>query len=348
MKMKKNNLSIIEVISSEILSSDYDKIVKIFFKRQGVYSEELVCVRRPTLLEKIVVTKATDRVGSLQSTDFSIKSLIDYACFPRRFARDLLFRFKPVIHLKGSILDFRSKEPNNIAHLLLDIVPYYLYVKTKIQGPVILLLQNLNPPFSSLLDYFGVETFVTRSRVKGDFVRIWGSRGLSVYELKDVFDCLAINFFHWAYINQKKSVEGRPDKIFLARRGQRKLLNHDAVERFLEEKGYVTIFMEDYPITEQLALGSAAKHVVAVHGAAMSYLIMATQVHSIVEISPPHVYHHFYPMALSSIVDRYAMTIQEFDDRVIYNGWSAIWEAKQKPFEADLFLLATALESVSS
>jgi hypothetical protein len=348
MKMKNNNLLTVEIISSEMLFSDYDKVVKIFFKRQGLYSEESVCVRRPTLLEKIVVTKVTDRFGSLPEKDFSIKSLIDYAYFPRHFARDLLFRVKPVIHLEGSILDFRSKEPNNIAHLLLDIIPYYLYVKTKIKGPVILLLQSLSQPFASLLDYFGVETFVTHSRVKGDFVRIWGSRGLSAYELKDVFDCLAINFFPWVYVNQKICIEGRPEKIFLARRGQRKLLNHDTIEHFLQQKGYVTIFMEDYPITEQLALGAAAKHVVAVHGAAMSCLIMATQVHSIVEISPPHVYHHFYPMGLSSIVERYAMTIQNFDDKVIYNGWSAIWEAKQKPFEADISLLAAALESVSS
>ena len=62
------------------------------------------------------------------------------------------------------------------------------------------------------------------------------------------------------------------EKVFIPRRGKRKLSNNDEVTAFLEERGFKTCYFEDYSIAEQWSIARNAKVVVALHGAALSSL----------------------------------------------------------------------------
>jgi hypothetical protein len=105
--------------------------------------------------------------------------------------------------------------------------------------------------------------------------------------------------------------------------------------------------MEDFSIIDQVSIGVNAKHVVAVHGAAMAFFALSRGVDSIIELSPPHVYHGLYPATLGARIGKYISIIPEFDNRVTHNAFDAILHFKSMPFETNLALLERALAEVT-
>jgi hypothetical protein len=124
----------------------------------------------------------------------------------------------------------------------------------------------------------------------------------------------------------------RFERIFLARRAPRNLENQLEIEDITNKYGYKTIFMEDYPIREQLSIGAQARHVIAIHGAAMSFLLMNKRIESVIEIFPSNVYHQLYPVCLGRRVIRYEQIIPEFNPNVGHSGWEAISYYKSRNF----------------
>lgn len=82
-------------------------------------------------------------------------------------------------------------------------------------------------------------------------------------------------------------VANTPKRVFIARRGSRALLNHDAVAEFLDQRGFVTRYFEDLPVIEQWSTLRQAEAVVATHGAALSHLIWARNRPRVVELFHP-------------------------------------------------------------
>ncbi|MUG99984.1 DUF563 domain-containing protein [Scytonema sp. UIC 10036] len=62
------------------------------------------------------------------------------------------------------------------------------------------------------------------------------------------------------------------ERIFIPRRGTRRLINNDEVAQFLAERGFKTCYFEDFPLSQQWSIARYAKIVVAVHGAGVSNL----------------------------------------------------------------------------
>lgn len=63
-----------------------------------------------------------------------------------------------------------------------------------------------------------------------------------------------------------------PEKIFISRRGSRSLINDSEITRILAERGFQKFYFEDEPYERQILLCRHAKVIVAIHGAAMSYI----------------------------------------------------------------------------
>ena len=336
----------VEVLSREPAIPFASSTVPVFLKQHGHRCTEVVTLCRPTRVEDIIISTIKEPHGCRTRHSIDLGRLADYRHVPRRLIRDLLCSLKPTATSDLLMLDFRDKEPNNVAHLILDIIPHYLYVERQLPNQVALLLRYVREPFTSILDRLGVKWLATRRAVRGRFVRVHGSRGLAVHELKGIFDCYGLQFFPDVYAGFAAATSGFPRRIFLGRRDQRRLLNHDAVECELGRRGYATIYMEDYSIPEQMAIGSAAERVVAVHGAAMSHLALSNRIESVVELCPPHVFPHLFTTALSRIVESYAITIQDFDERVPLAGSASVFAFKNTPFAADLELLHSALDQV--
>jgi capsular polysaccharide biosynthesis protein len=130
------------------------------------------------------------------------------------------------------------------------------------------------------------------------------------------------------------------DKVYIGRRDARSLTNAAEVEALMKSFGYTPVYMEDYSIADQASIGAHAKHVVAIHGAAMAYLALSRRVETVIEIFPPHVFQSHFALALGARVGRYFVVVPDFDERVMLTGWQTF---KNRPFAADLDLLRQAL-----
>ena len=182
--------------------------------------------------------------------------------------------------------------------------------------------------------------------MSGDIIKIRGTRGLSVYDLFGIDDCHGINFMPDTYTEMDFPSSLTFDRIFMARRAPRDLENQLEMERITERYGYKTVFLEDYSIRDQLGIGAQAKHVIAVHGAAMSFLLMSKRIDSLIEILPPNVYHDVFPICLSPRVVRYEQIIPNFDERVAHSGWEAISYFKNRRFSVSVKLVECLLSEI--
>lgn len=261
-------------------------------------------------------------------------------------ARQIRSNLQPPLRIDAPVLDTRVQEPNNIAHLLLDIIPLCLYARRVAGTDLQFLFRKLLPTFQSLLGVFDIRPLVTSRRIEADFVHVCGTRGLGVFDLLSTFDCASITSLPDVYGGYDFAGATGFERIFLARRGARALSNHAEVEALLAKHGYQTIFMEDYPLREQLSIGARARHVVGVHGAAMAYLTFGRGVESVIELMPHHVYHEMFATSISPRVPHYHLVVSDYDRAVAHSGWPAVAHFKSLPFSVDLTLLEGALADI--
>jgi hypothetical protein len=240
----------------------------------------------------------------------------------------------------------REFEPNNIAHLMVDVIPYYYFARGAIGSEITAVFRSIREPFLSWLKLFNVSLICENRRMSGEIIKICGTRGLAVHDLLSTFDCNGIQFFPDTYSKVTFASDFGNERIFLARRAPRNLQNQAEVEELTREYGYSTVFMEDYSPNVQLGLAAQAKYVIALHGAAMSLLLLNDRIESIIEIFPPNVYDRMFPACLGRRVARYEQIVSDFDRRVAHSGWDVILSFKNQPFSVPLKLLQKLLSEI--
>lgn len=67
-----------------------------------------------------------------------------------------------------------------------------------------------------------------------------------------------------------------PEKIYLARRGNRSIINAEEIDPIIESFGYQKIYLEELPVLEQIRHVALATQILAVHGAALGPLACRT------------------------------------------------------------------------
>jgi len=306
--------------------------VGLHYFEDGEYKHAVVKNMRSTYFDDVVISSVFETSPPYRYPLGGYYSARDFARNARAIGKRARASMAGAVAYSDPILDMRSFVPNNFSHLLLDIIPYALMARETVGPGMILLTQPVRAPFLELLGVFGLTPVWEDRRVTGQMVKISGTRGLAVYDLFGTFDCNGIHFAPNVYALDDFSSGPGFDRIFLARRAPRGLTNQAEIESVTGKHGYKTIFMEDYPVREQLSLGAQAKHVVAIHGAAMGALVMSKGLESVVEILPPNVYHQIFPVCLGRRVRRYEQIVPEHDPRVAHCGWEAIVEFKNRPF----------------
>jgi capsular polysaccharide biosynthesis protein len=302
---------------------------------------------RPTRFDRIAVAIVQEELPALAIPDIPLDSLKNIARFVYHTLRLCVASLLPAVRLPGLLLDTRAIEPNNVAHLLLDIIPEYLYAKSLVGPEVTLIARKMNGQFRSLLEAFNIAPVREDRKVQASAVKVRGTRGLSVYDLP-VFDCPVITCVPDISSNIVFPSSAKFERIFMARRGQRSLRNQGEIEGLLTEFGYKTIFMEDYPISDQLSIGTHARHVVALHGAAMSYLVLSKRLDSVIELFPAHVHHELYPVSIGPRVLSYHQIVPDFDPAVMHSGWETILHFKSQSFSVDPGLVRRLLSQIHS
>jgi Glycosyltransferase 61 len=338
----------VKIISEETIPPTASVPVAVHYVESGVQKTMTVHMRLPTYFDGIAVSIVHGVLPGLPMPQITLNSLRNTARFGYHTARHAEVAIRLPRAMRKPVFDTRSWEPNNFAHLLLDLIPYSLYVRQAVGPEVVFLFQKLGKRFCELLEIFGLVPDFERRRVEADVVKISGTRGLAVYDLdlRTTFDCPGICFVPNVYTEMDFSSSAKFEKVFLARRDARRLLNQAEVEETVARFGYRTVFMEDYSVREQLSIGAQAKHVVAIHGAAMGFLIMGKQIDSIVEFLPANNYAAGFPVALGSRVRHYEQIIPSFDRIVQHIGWPAIVSFKNLPFAVDTSLLAKLLSNI--
>lgn len=336
----------VEIVHSEAATAPDAAMTDVHFREEGHPYTRRISVGRPVNFDHIVTSRVQDVVpgfGSGRRQDLSVRGVARKVGFGAVGA--CARRVRPQ-HVDAPIFDSRVCEPNNMAHLLMDIVPCCLHARRVIGTDVMLLSRSLQPAFEQLLGVFGIKPVKTLREIEGGFVRVCGTRGLAVYDLLGQFDCPTSASLPHAYDGLDLTTSVGFDRVFFARRGARALVNHQAVEDALHRYGYRTVFMEDYSIRDQLSIGARARHVVGVHGAAMGFLAVGKTVESVVELMPSHVYHELFAMCVQPHAKHYHLIISEFDPSVAHSGWSAIAHFKGQPFSVDLPLLEQSLAAI--
>jgi hypothetical protein len=338
----------VKIIQEEVAPPVTSIPVAVHYAESGVQKTMTAHMKLPTYFDGITVSVVHEVLPGLPMPQVTPSSLRNAARFGYHIARRAEAAIRSPREMRKPVFDTRGWEPNNFAHLLLDLIPYSLYVRQAVGPEVVIVFQKLGTRFRELLDIFGVVPVFERRRIEADVVKISGTRGLAVYELdpRTTFDCPGICFVPGAYTEMDFSSSAKFERVFLARRGARSLLNQTEVEETVARFGYRTVFMEDYSLQEQLSIGAQVKHVVAIHGAAMAFLIMSKRIDSIVEFLPANNYAAGFPVALGSRVERYEQIIPSFDRNVQHIGWPAIVSFKNSPFAVDTSLLQKLLTDI--
>lgn len=325
--------------------------VKVLSIQGGVEQLTEIPVTLPTYFDRIC-TVVVDEVTSPPAAALPlIRSSKDVLRWLRSKMRVVEKTFGRRLQFEQPIFDLRSINPNNIAHLLTEIVPLCLHARRSVDREIAVVLSDLNRDFATrareLLAAFAIEPVVSHKKIAGPHVHVRGMRGMAVYDLKDTFDCPPLLYCPEPYRGCRFKKTIHYEKVFFSRRGLRSLLNGRDVERMLEAQGYTTVYMEDFSIADQISIGANARNVVAIHGAAMGYLTLNRNIESVIELSPPHVYHSLFPLAMRGCVQKYIIVIPDFDAHVIHNGWPTILHFKNKRFEVNTALLERALAEVA-
>jgi hypothetical protein len=320
--------------------------VGLHYFEAGNYKHVVVNTMRPTYFEKVVVAKVFECLPPFEYPSARFNSV-------RNLARSCFYACKQAaaslsrpVDFSKPVLDMRTVEPNNIAHLLTNVIPYYLIALNSVGSDLQILMRPVQRPFANVLNVFNIYPIFEDRRVNGEIVKIRGTRGLSSHDLLGTVDCDGIHFAPDIYSKLEFPSALRIERIFLARRGPRSFNNQAEIEKITSKYGYQTIFMEDYPIREQLGLAAQAKHVIAAHGAAMSLLLLNKGMESIIEIFPSNVHHQLFPLCLSQRVKRYEQIVPDFDQQVVHSGWAAISYFKNQTSTVNASLLEQLLSEI--
>jgi Glycosyltransferase 61 len=320
--------------------------VHLSYLESGKEQSSVIDLMRPIHFENIVVSSVYEKLPAFAGPPAPLNSVRNIALNSYQKTKAIARSLSPSVSLEMPVLDRRNEDPNNMAHLLMDVIPYFLYARRVLGMDARLLLRKIAPPFAQLLREFDIYPIHEYRRLAAHFIKIRGSRGLALHDLPGIFDCNGINFIPDVYSEFNFESDVRFDKIFMARRAPRGLTNQAETAALLEKFGYKTVFFEDYSIREQLSIGAQAKHVVAIHGAAMSFLIMNKSIDSVIELFPPHVYHQLFPVCLSPRVAQYAQVLPEFDPRIPHSGWDSVLYFKNRSFRANTEQLEKLLSTL--
>ena len=176
-----------------------------------------------------------------------------------------LSRGKQLDFSERLVYDARWIDNANIAHLF----QYHLAslgFATKRLGirndQCLVLLEKKSPKFShELFRMVGYETFETNLPVHANLLRFDINANVPYHLLPFVGE-----------LDPGKLDASLPKKIFISRRGSRRLLNESDIVALMTERGFQTVYFEEISLADQWSITRHARSIVAIHGAALGYV----------------------------------------------------------------------------
>lgn len=177
------------------------------------------------------------------------------------------------INIKDSyLIDFRSVESSNMAHIIQEIISHVAFFHKHIPNflnnrsrVVIILSKNSSHLVRRTLNYLGFEFICTDNPITGDFLQLCDRdqpiKGINYHLVGALSD-----------LNLPDYIADTPKRVFISRRFTRKIENEAEVTEILERYGFQTVYFEDIPVNLQWSISRNATNIVAIHGAGLGSL----------------------------------------------------------------------------
>lgn len=178
-----------------------------------------------------------------------------------------------------NIYDSRYETDGNIAHILTNVIPRILVCQKFFSNITVVLRANATTMAQDIYKALGISAIYTNKAVYGNLLLPSSPKWEGSYEplYSDLFKDLAFA----GYDDQT------PERIFIARKGKRRLCNEDEVAGMLHNYGFQKVYFEDISIAQQWSLCRNAKVIVGMHGAALANLLFNRGEYKLVELFHP-------------------------------------------------------------
>ena len=166
------------------------------------------------------------------------------------------------------VFDARFDTDKNIAHILENVCTPVLFAKQLLSEHLdqdikiyVVLRERASSLSRQVYDALNIPVICTDNDVCGEVVEVTPFREL--YAIQPQVFNLSIRDYN----------PNTPERVFISRKGNRRLSNNEEVCQFLETQGFTTYYFEDLTPSEEWSIARNAKVVVAVHGAGSGNLI---------------------------------------------------------------------------
>ncbi|MBC9246329.1 glycosyltransferase family 61 protein [Paracoccus sp. 11-3] len=257
---------------------------------------------------------------------------------------------------EGICIDFRYNSPQNWSHLLNQHIPLLSFVESALGCHIsdinVIFPKNMPSYGRDLLMALGINAYFTDGPVRGSSVKILQNHG-NIHRPHSNKWINSSSILE--RLNELGSSRGTlPQRILIARRGSRTILNQEEVEIALRQRGFETIYAEDLHIADQLRLFSECETIVAIHGAALGLLLYrpsnSTKVTNIVEIIPCGIASDIFRMMAQQVGCRWIGVRGKIKPRYVKSAYNMkqkfFSEFQNDSFEVDPVSLLSALDHV--
>ena len=182
-----------------------------------------------------------------------------------------IFREPQTLDFSGRfIYDTRLETDKNIAHILEGMCSYVLFAQQLLsqhlnQQVRIHVITQANPSelVTQVFDALNIPMICTDETVYGEVVEVLPRDAAALFGIQ-------AELFNVDFKNYQPTT---PERVFISRKGNRRLINNDEVIQFLEQRGFTTYYFEDLTPSEEWSIARNTKVVVAVHGAGTANFI---------------------------------------------------------------------------
>jgi len=206
------------------------------------------CLSRPSLSLSV-------RTGVTNLRHFGLRTLPKY----------LYAKIAPAISVTGTpLFDTRCDTDGNIAHVLLNAGPALLHSKQTFGEVTAIVKSNVSAMGREAYRLLGCSVLNTDRDVRGE-----------VIVPPDWRNAMYLTWYAalFSAIEIAEPRAATPERVFLSRKGPRRLVNEEEVEQTLARYGFHKMYFEDIPLAEQWWIARNAQAVVGIHGAALASLV---------------------------------------------------------------------------
>ncbi len=228
----------------------------------NTFNPQSECIHLPEIYippTQVEVKVATGNTGPRQHGSWKWKA--------HRLKTKLLQGIKTLDYTGKFVFDSRLETDANPAHILDNTLTSSLLIREtlekhfqkKIDVHIVLRERTTDLALESC-HLLGFPTIVTDDDVKGEIATV----------SENEVPSLRARLFDFDFGDSLDApTDVLADKIFISRRGNRKLVNEAEVISFLEKRGFKVLYFEDFSVKEKWAIARNAKVVVAINGAAV-------------------------------------------------------------------------------